>query len=129
MQVIWNCLYNSHSFCDKGTLKQVTNLIHCFKLFKKVKNNFGAFFSVVLGAHITVAAFKFLPWKNKVTRPRNMPFWVIYPHPVPMTRGSTCQNFMSQFIGQFAGHHTQTLDIKDTSSTDSVFEYTCSTLD
>ncbi len=60
---MWNQLYNPDSFCDKGTLKQLANMLNRSKIPKKVKQDFRAvqdLFSIVLDAHhICAAALKF----------------------------------------------------------------------
>lgn len=67
MQVISNRLYKTASVCDKGTLKQLANVIHRTHVPTKVKNDYNAvidFFSVTLDAHITAAAMQFFGMKE-----------------------------------------------------------------
>ncbi len=59
LQVIWNRLYKEDSFCDKGTLKHLENIIRRSNVPKTVKNNVSAaqdFYSLVSDAHIVAAA-------------------------------------------------------------------------
>ena len=59
LQVIWNRLYSTNSSCDKGTLYQLKNLVHRSSVGADPSKNMKAFedfFSVVLSAHIIVAA-------------------------------------------------------------------------
>ena len=59
VQVIWNKLYVQDSFCNKGTLKHLQNIIRRTNVPKKVKDNVSAaqdFYSVVFEAHIVAAA-------------------------------------------------------------------------
>lgn len=59
LQVIWNRLYHAESFCDKGTLKHLENIIRRTNVPKKVRDNMSAaqdFYSLVRDAHIVAAA-------------------------------------------------------------------------
>ena len=61
-------MYKTGSFCDKGTLKQLANLINQTNIPKTVKNDFTAaqnFFGLVLDAHIIAAAMQFIGVKNE----------------------------------------------------------------
>ena len=62
-------MYKDDSFMDKGTLKQLQNLINRTNVPKMVKNNYAGarkFFSVVLEAHLIVAGLKFFGM-NEIT--------------------------------------------------------------
>ena len=55
-------LYREGSFQEKGTLKQIQNIINRTNLPKLVKDNFNAvrdFLNVVIDAHIIAAALEF----------------------------------------------------------------------
>ncbi len=57
--MIWNRLYDQESFCDKGTLKHLENIIRRTNIPRKVKNNVSAaqdFYSLVTNAHVVAAA-------------------------------------------------------------------------
>ena len=77
MQVIWNHLYKSASFSDKGTLKQLTNLISWTNIPQTVKKDFAAtqdFFSLVLDAHIVAAAMNLFDMKDVSDTPKQNDF-------------------------------------------------------
>lgn len=60
---------------DKGTLKQLQNLINLTDVPKMVKNNYAAarrFFSVVLEAHIIVAAMQHFGMNERTDAPTKM---------------------------------------------------------
>ena len=57
--MIWNRLYNKESFCDKGTLKHLQNIIQHSNVPHTVKDNVSAaqdFYTLVTEAHIVAAA-------------------------------------------------------------------------
>ena len=57
--MIWNRLYNKESFCDKGTLKHLQNIIRRSNVPQTVKDNVSAvqdFYTLVTEAHIVAAA-------------------------------------------------------------------------
>ena len=77
MQVIWLQLYKDDSFMDKGTLKQLQNLINRTNVPKVVKNNYSAaskFYSLVLEAHIVCACMQFFGMGNQGDDPKLFEF-------------------------------------------------------
>ena len=65
-------MYKDDSFMDKGTLKQLQNLINRTNVPKMVKNNYAGarkFFSVVLEAHLIVAGLKFFGMNERTDTP------------------------------------------------------------
>ena len=57
--MIWNRLYNKESFCNKGTLKHLQNVVRRSNVPLKVKDNVSAaqdFYTLVAEAHIVAAA-------------------------------------------------------------------------
>jgi len=72
LKVIWNRLYNPDSFCEKGTMKQLANLLNRSTIPRKVKNDSTAvqdFFDIMLDAHITSAALKLFGVKDLDDKP------------------------------------------------------------
>ena len=68
LKVIWLQMYKDDPFMDKGTLKQLQNLINRTNVPKVVKNNYAGakeFFSVVLEAHIIVAGLQFFGMNDR----------------------------------------------------------------
>ena len=119
-------MYDSHSFCDKGTLKQLANVINRPKLPKKVKNDFRAvedFFGVVLDAHVVAAALKFFAIDNLGDTPTKHAFSGDLNEASLDERRTYLSKCMSEFLTQFTPNHIQTLDEKNASSIDGVFEY------
>lgn len=75
--MIWNQLYHPDSFCEKGTLKQLANLLNRSKIPRKVKNEFTNVqdvFGVILDAHITAAALQFFGMDSVDGTPANHTF-------------------------------------------------------
>ena len=57
-----NTMYKEDSFCQKGTLKQLQNLLHRQKIPKEVKKDFRAvndFIQLLMDGHIVAAALEF----------------------------------------------------------------------
>ena len=129
--MIWNHLYNPDSFCDKGTLKQLLNLINRPNISKKVKTNFTSvedFFGVVLDAHITVAAMQFFGMAKSSDTPTLHVFQGDLSTATTLEKKNYLSVCMNAFITQFVLHHVQTLQDENVTSTDGVFEYACSVI-
>lgn len=100
IQVIWLQTYSEKSFMDKGTLKQLENLINRTNIPKLVKNNYAAvrnFFSVVFEAHVIVAGMQFFGMKKVSDAPtKNVP-------PESLTSASSVErkDYIKSAIGKF----------------------------
>lgn len=93
MQVIWNRLYKEESFCDKGTLKHLANIIRRSNVPKKVKNNFSAaqdFYSLIVDAHIVAAAMAYFGLDSTESIPTGV---------VVLDNQAKAKEFMLQEIG------------------------------
>ncbi len=138
---MWNRLYNPQSFCDKGTLKQLANLINRPKLPKKVKQDFRAvqdFFDVVLDAHITAAALKFFSMDKLEDTLKKNAFSGDLTAATAEEKRRYLSQCMDMFISRFAHQHVQSIEgdsetpsdgtegKEDESITDGIFEYACS---
>ena len=102
--MIWNRLFSPDSFCDKGTLKQLVNLIHRPKITSKVKQNFTAvqdFFSVIQGD---------------------------LQHATSEAKAQYFSKCVDTIVTRFMLHHVQTLENENSISPDGVFEYACSVI-
>ena len=65
-------MFSGDSFCDKGTLKQLQNLIHRQGVPKVVKKDFRVandFMNVVLDGHIIAALLKFFGMESEESQP------------------------------------------------------------
>lgn len=94
LQVIWNRLYHAESFCDKGTLKHLENVIRLTNVPKKVKDNVSAaqdFYSLVTDAHIVSAALHHFSMPSLDAEPTGIA--------VPMNP-NTLIDFMKQTVGE-----------------------------
>lgn len=108
--MIWNHLYNPDSFGDKGTLKQLTNLINRPNISKKVKTDFTTtqdFFSVVLDAHITAAAMHFFGMEKSDDKPTLNCFQGDTNTATIEEKMTYLTERINDFITHFALHHVQ----------------------
>ena len=65
-------MYKDDTFMDKGTLKQLQNLINRSNVPKVVKNNYAGartFFSVVLEAHLIATGLQFFGMNERTDTP------------------------------------------------------------
>ena len=68
-----NNLYKEDSFCQKGTLKQLQNLLQRHKVPKEVKKDFRAvndFIQLLIDSHIIAAALEFFEMDSLESQPR-----------------------------------------------------------
>ena len=124
--MIWNCLFSPNSFCDKGTLKQLVNLINRPKITSKVKQNFTAvqdFFSVILDSHITAAALHLFGMKSPTDEPTLHCFEGDLQHTT--SEASKC---VDTIVTRFVLNKVQTLENENSISQDGVFEYSYSVI-
>ena len=72
-----NNLFKEDSFCQKGTLKQLQNLLQRYKVPKDVKKDFRAindFIQLLVDSHIIAAALKFFEMDSLESEPRKNKF-------------------------------------------------------
>lgn len=99
MQVIWKRHFSQTSSRDKGTLKQIQNLIHRTNLPSSVKANYTAvrdFISIVLDAHLVSAAMEYFGMPTTNSKPRLPP----HPHP-SITRRAYAEEVIGTFMDKY----------------------------
>ena len=99
VQVIWNKLYAQDSFCNKGTLKHLQNIIRRTNVPNKVKDNVSAaqdFYSVVFEAHVVAAALSHFSMSSLDSEPAGIEF------PDDPTK---LHDFMMQTVGTLVDKH------------------------
>ena len=129
--MIWNRLFSPDSFCDKGTLKQLVNLINRPKITSKVKQNFTAvqdFFSVILDSHITAAALQLFGMKSPTDDPTLHCFEGDLQHATSEAKAQYFSKCVDTIVTRFVLHHVQTLENENSISPDGVSEYACSVI-
>ena len=93
-------MYHDDSFMDKGTLKQLQNLINRTNVPKVVKNNYAAarnFFSVVLEAHLIVAGMQYFGMDERTDSPtKNAP-----PDGIATSSSTEKKAYLKSIIGNF----------------------------
>ena len=117
----------SASFSDKGTLKQLANLISRTNIPQTVKKDFAAtqdFFSLVLDAHIV--AMMFFDMKDVNDTPKQNEFLGNLNTATNDEKRKYLSLRTKAFITKFALHHVQSLDDESMTCTDAVFDYACS---
>lgn len=100
IQVIWLQLYKDDSFMDKGTLKQLQNLINRTNVPKVVKNNYSAankFYSLVLEAHIVCAGMQFFGMENQGDDPKLFEF----PENLAIAQLDDKKAYLKRVVGNF----------------------------
>ena len=125
---VWNRLYKSASFTDKGTLKQLANLISRTNVPQTVKKDFAAtqdFFSLVLDAHIVAAAMIFFDMKDVNDTPKQNELLGNLNTATNDEKRKYLSLCTKAFTTKFALHHVQSLDDESMTCTDGVFDYAC----
>ena len=129
LQVIWTQLFKNESFCDKGTLKQLANVIRRTNIPVKVKRDFAAardFLNVVVDAHIVGAAMQFFGMNCMTDAPSKNQYDGFLPDASNEQKSKYLTQCVESMVSQFALHHAQPLSETSCASVDSVLDYACS---
>ena len=119
IQVIWNKLFRTSSTCEKGTLKQLQNLIYRTNLPTKVKDDARAveeFLNLILDAHIIAAAMHLLGITTKNGTPTRNAFVGDLQEGPERQKQEYLSRFFNTFITKFMSSHVRSIDHTLTSS-------------
>lgn len=126
-----NRLFKNDSFCDKGTLKQLANIIRRTNIPPAVKNNFSGvqdFFGLVLDAHIVAAAMQFFKMEHVSDTPKQNEFQGDLSAASKVEKRKYLSMCTTAFVTKFALHHAEILDEETSTCSDGVFDYACSVI-
>ena len=116
--MIWNTLYRTESFCDKGILKHLQNVIRHSNLAKKVKDTVRGvhdFYTLVTEAHIVAATMYHFNIPALDSTPPGIT--------VPSDENVLCDfmmDIMGQIVNKYALLFTEMSDMNDQNSSTSV---------
>ena len=105
-------MYSGKSAKDKGTMKQLENVIHRSNVPSTVKNNFSAaqdFFDLVLEAHVVAAAMKFFGMSSMENLPTNHVFPPNHDASSTSNRKQYLNDTVGTFVDEFILHYVDTV--------------------